>query len=138
VELLQSRKIQLQELFNDRNTGYDSDRSKLIQKRGAVFADAGTTGWGLDDDDDAGTHQIQHMSTAELRQQQQRMVQGLFYLIFKFVCSHLYIDGVSVYLSDKRSIGSLGSEYYSMNFPILCVSLICSMYAIHSISPYMI
>jgi hypothetical protein len=100
VELLQSREIQLQQLFNDRNTAYDANRSKLIQKRGPVFVDAGTTGWGLDDDDDdeAGTYQTQHMSVAELHQQQQRMVQGLFYHIFLFVCSRLYIDGVDVNL----------------------------------------
>lgn len=78
MELLQSREVQLQQLFNDRNTVYDANRSKLIQTRSTVFADAGTTGWGLDDDDDAGSYQTQHMSIAELRQQQQRMVQGLF------------------------------------------------------------
>lgn len=98
MELLQSREIQLQQLFNDRNTAHDANKSKLIQKRGAVFADAGTTDWGLDDDDDAGTYQTQNMNIGELRQQQQRMIQGLFYHIFYFVCSHLYIDGVGISL----------------------------------------
>jgi hypothetical protein len=81
VELLQSREIQLQQFFSDRDTTYNADRSKLIQKKGTVFADAGTTGWGLDDDsDEAGAYQTQHMSIADLQQQQQRMVQGLYSL----------------------------------------------------------
>ncbi|XP_069701444.1 syntaxin-8 [Periplaneta americana] len=75
VELLQSREKQLQQLFNDRNTTYDANRSHLIQQSGAVFADAGTTGWGIDGDEDSAIQQTQHMSVADLRQQQQRMVE---------------------------------------------------------------
>jgi hypothetical protein len=83
VERLQSIEIQLQQLFNDRNSVHNADRLKLMDKSSAVFADVGTTDWGLDGDgEDAGTYQTQHMSVADLRQQQQRMVQGLFCLIF--------------------------------------------------------
>jgi hypothetical protein len=79
VEVLQSREIQLHQLFSDRDTVFNANRSQLIQKKGTVFVDAGTTGWGLDDDnEEAGAYQTQHMSIAELKQQQQRMVQGLF------------------------------------------------------------
>lgn len=85
MELLQSREIQLQRLFSDRDTAYDADRSKLLLKRGTVFADTGTTGWGLDDDsEEAGAYQTEHMSIADLQQQQKRMVQGSFCLIFEF------------------------------------------------------
>ncbi|XP_023705982.1 syntaxin-8 isoform X2 [Cryptotermes secundus] len=76
VELLQSIEIQLQQLFSDRDTAYDAGRSKLLQKSGTVFADTGTTGWGLDDDsEEAGAYQTQHMSIADLQQQQKRMIQ---------------------------------------------------------------
>ncbi|GFG37891.1 hypothetical protein Cfor_07381 [Coptotermes formosanus] len=76
VERLQSIEIQLQQLFNDRNSMQIADRLKLMNKSSAVFADVGTTGWGLDgDNEDAGAYETQHTSVADLRQQQQRMVQ---------------------------------------------------------------
>lgn len=76
VERLQSIEIQLQQLFNDRNSMQIADRLKLMNKTSAVFGDVGTTGWGLDgDNEDAGAYQTQHMSIADHRLQQQRMVQ---------------------------------------------------------------
>lgn len=98
MELLQSLEIQLQQLFSDRDTAYDASRSKLLQKSGTVFADTGTTGWGVDDDsEEAGAYQTQHMNIADLQQQQKRMIQGSFCLIFKFECLHLFVHDVGVY-----------------------------------------
>ncbi|KAJ9594985.1 hypothetical protein L9F63_013707 [Diploptera punctata] len=74
VELLQSREKQLQNLFNDRSSAYDATRSQLIHPTGYAFADAGTTGWGLDEDEAAGTS-TQNLSVGDMRQQQQRMLQ---------------------------------------------------------------
>ncbi|PSN57700.1 hypothetical protein C0J52_00296 [Blattella germanica] len=74
VELLQSREIQLQQLFNDRNTTNDTYRSSLIQQRGVVFADAGTTGWGLDEDSEGAAAAAQNMGIGDLRHQQRQML----------------------------------------------------------------
>jgi len=71
---------------------HDADRLKLMNKSTAVFADVGTTGWGLDgDSEDAGAYHTEHMSVADLRQQQQRMVQGELCIILKFTCSNFFI-----------------------------------------------
>jgi syntaxin 8 len=76
VEHLQSIEVQLQQQFNDRNLMHDADRLKLMNKSTSVFADVGTTGWGLDgDSENAGAYHTEHMSIADLRQQQQRMIQ---------------------------------------------------------------
>jgi hypothetical protein len=62
-----------------------------MNKSAAVFADVETTGWGLDgDSEDAGAYQTQHMSIVDLQQQQQRMVQGVFCIIFNFMCSNFF------------------------------------------------
>ncbi|XP_067004871.1 syntaxin-8 [Anabrus simplex] len=68
VELLQSREIQLQRLFNDRDTSYPTDRARLLRPGGQVFADMGTTGWGTEE-------QTSDLTVEEIRQQQQRMLQ---------------------------------------------------------------
>jgi hypothetical protein len=58
-----------------------------MNKSSAMFADVGTTGWGLDgDSEDAGADPTEHMSVTDLRQQQQRMIQGVFCIIL-----HTYI-----------------------------------------------
>jgi hypothetical protein len=99
VERLQSIEIQLQQLFNDRNSMQIADRLKLMNKSSAVFADVGTTGWGLDgDNEDAGAYETQHTSVADLRQQQQRMVQGVFCLIFEFSCSNFFMCKICLFL----------------------------------------
>lgn len=91
MERLQSIEVQLQQQFNDRNWMYDADRRKLMNKNTTVFADVGTTGWGLDgDSEDTGAYHTEHMSVADLRQQQQRMVQGVFSIIFKFTYSNFF------------------------------------------------
>lgn len=70
---------------------HDADRLKLMNKSTSVFADVGTTGWGLDgDSENAGAYHTEHMSIADLRQQQQRMIQGVFYITFSFTCSNFF------------------------------------------------
>jgi hypothetical protein len=62
-----------------------------MNKSTAVFVDMGTTGWGHDGDGEAaGAYHTEHMSIADLRQQQQRMVQGVSCIIFKFTCSNFF------------------------------------------------
>jgi hypothetical protein len=91
VERLQSVEVQLQLQFNDRNWMHDADRRKLMNKSTAVFADVGTTGWGLDgDSEDAGAYRTEHMNIGDLRQQQQRMVQGIFCIISQFTCRNFF------------------------------------------------
>jgi len=88
VERLQSIEVQLEQQFNDRNLMHDADRLKLMNKNTGVFADVETTGWGIDGNSEgAGAYHTEDMSVADLRQQQQRMVQGVFYVIFKFSSS---------------------------------------------------
>jgi len=70
---------------------HDADRRRLMNNSTAVFADVGTTGWGLDgDSEDAGAYHTEHMSVADLRQQQQRMVQGISCITLKFTCSNFF------------------------------------------------
>jgi hypothetical protein len=91
VERLQSIEVQLPQQFNDRNRMHDADRLKLMNKSSTAFADVGTTGWGLDgDSEDAGAYSTEHMSVTDLRQQQQRMIQGVFCIIFNTICSNLF------------------------------------------------
>jgi len=65
---------------------HDADRLKLMNKSSAMFADVGTTGWSLDGDsediEEAGAYRTEHMSIGDLRQQQQRMIQGVFCITF--------------------------------------------------------
>ena len=62
---------------------HNADRLKLMNKSTAVFADVGTTGWGFDGDSEvAGAYHTEDMSVADLRQQQQRMIQGVFSITF--------------------------------------------------------
>ncbi|XP_063241756.1 syntaxin-8 [Bacillus rossius redtenbacheri] len=71
VEQLESQQIQIQRLFIDREPG-----SSLMQRPGRVFADVGSTGWGLDHvDEDERTQSEQHMSVDQLQQQQRRLLQ---------------------------------------------------------------
>jgi len=52
VEQLQSKDIQLQNLYEPRTNDYVSSRSSLLRTGSSAFADGGTTSWAADDDDD--------------------------------------------------------------------------------------
>jgi len=51
VEQLQSKDIQLQNLYDPRTNDYASSRASLL-RAGSAFADGGTTSWAADDEDD--------------------------------------------------------------------------------------
>lgn len=52
IEQLQSKDVQIQRLFNARNTDLTMTRTALMAPNSSAFADIGTTSWGIDDDDD--------------------------------------------------------------------------------------
>lgn len=52
IELLQSRDIQLQNLYHARTDTYANSRSNLFAPTSSAFADGGTTSWAADDDDE--------------------------------------------------------------------------------------
>lgn len=52
IEQLQSKDIQLQQLYNARSSSSATDRTRLLQPNSSAFADMGTTSWGLDEEDD--------------------------------------------------------------------------------------
>ncbi|XP_046742315.1 syntaxin-8 [Diprion similis] len=52
IEQLQSKDVQLQQLYNGRSSSLASDRARLMQPNSSAFADMGTTSWGLEEDDD--------------------------------------------------------------------------------------
>ncbi|XP_043671882.1 syntaxin-8 [Vespula pensylvanica] len=52
IELLQSKDIQLQKLYDSRTKSLLSNRNNLLKSGTSAFADMGTTSWAIDDDDD--------------------------------------------------------------------------------------
>ncbi|XP_032676423.1 syntaxin-8 isoform X3 [Odontomachus brunneus] len=52
VEQLQSRDIQLQQLYDPRTKDYASSRASLLKSGSSAFADGGTTSWAADEDDE--------------------------------------------------------------------------------------
>ncbi|KAF7397959.1 hypothetical protein HZH68_009181 [Vespula germanica] len=52
IELLQSKDIQLQKLYDSRTKSLLSNRNNLLRSGTSAFADMGTTSWAIDDDDD--------------------------------------------------------------------------------------
>jgi len=52
VEQLQSKDIQLQNLYDPRTNDYASSRASLLRAGSSAFADGGTTSWAADDEDD--------------------------------------------------------------------------------------
>ncbi|XP_076393733.1 syntaxin 8 isoform X2 [Megachile rotundata] len=52
IEILESRDVQLQKLYDARTNDYMYSRTNLLTSGGSVFADGGTTSWAADDDDD--------------------------------------------------------------------------------------
>ncbi|XP_049860408.1 syntaxin-8 isoform X2 [Schistocerca gregaria] len=77
VEQLQSREVQMQQLFVDRDTFGERNRSRLLQQNPAQssVASGRTVGWADEDIYPQGS-QNENLSVDELRQQQQRMVQA--------------------------------------------------------------
>lgn len=95
VEVLQTRDIQLQQLYNARADNYASSRTSLLTSRASAFADGGTTSWAADDDDEK-LIDVQ-VSVDDIRSQQERILQGttvvcIFFLSlfhYKFDCNLL-------------------------------------------------
>lgn len=52
IEILESRDVQLQKLYDARTNDYMSSRRNLFTSGVSAFADGGTTSWAADDDDD--------------------------------------------------------------------------------------
>ncbi|XP_076243608.1 syntaxin 8 [Calliopsis andreniformis] len=52
IEILQSRDIQLQKLYDTYRSDYASARTSLLTSGASAFADGGTTSWAADDDDE--------------------------------------------------------------------------------------
>ncbi|XP_015516231.1 syntaxin-8 [Neodiprion pinetum] len=73
IEQLQSKDVQLQQLYNARSSSLASDRARLMQPNSSAFADMGTTSWGLEEDDDQPID-IQ-VSVEDLKVQKLRLLQ---------------------------------------------------------------
>ncbi|KAF3425824.1 hypothetical protein E2986_06968 [Frieseomelitta varia] len=52
IEILESKDVQLQKLYDARTNSYASSRASLLTTGTSAFADGGTTSWAADDDDD--------------------------------------------------------------------------------------
>lgn len=52
IEILESKDVQLQKLYDARTNDYMYSRANLLTSGGSAFADGGTTSWAADDDDD--------------------------------------------------------------------------------------
>ncbi|XP_031835463.1 syntaxin 8 [Nomia melanderi] len=73
IEVLQSRDVQLQKLYNARADNYASSRTSLFTSKASAFADGGTTSWAADDDDEK-LIDVQ-VSVEDIRSQQERVLQ---------------------------------------------------------------
>ncbi|XP_078046949.1 syntaxin 8 [Augochlora pura] len=74
VELLQSKDIQLQRLYDARTDSFASSRTNLFTSSASAFADGGTTSWAADDDDDEKLIDIE-VTVTDVRAQQDRILQ---------------------------------------------------------------
>ncbi|KZC14839.1 PREDICTED: syntaxin-8 [Dufourea novaeangliae] len=74
IEVLQSRDVQLQKLYDARTNNLVSSRASLLTSGASVFVDGGTTSWAADDDDEK-LIDIQIQPVADLRTQQERILQ---------------------------------------------------------------
>ncbi|XP_053982477.1 syntaxin-8 [Hylaeus anthracinus] len=52
IEILQSKDVQLQKLYDARTSDFATSRSNLLSTKASAFADGGTTSWAADDDDE--------------------------------------------------------------------------------------
>jgi len=75
VEQLQSKDIQLQNLYEPRTNDYVSSRSNLLRTASSAFADGGTTSWAADDDDDKPLN-VQVSSVNDLMSHQEQVLKG--------------------------------------------------------------
>jgi len=75
VEQLQSKDIQLQNLYEPRTNDYVSSRSSLLRTPSSAFADGGTTSWAADDDDDDKPLNVQ-VSVNDLMSHQEQVLKG--------------------------------------------------------------
>ena len=77
IEILQSRDIQLKQLYDTHSNDFASSRASLLTSGASAFADGGTTSWAADDDDnDDDDKPINvHVSVADLVTHQNRILQ---------------------------------------------------------------
>lgn len=73
VEMLESKDLQLQKLYDSRTHEFVTSRNSLLNSGGSAFADGGTTSWAADDDDDRPIDV--EVSVGDLMTQQDRMIQ---------------------------------------------------------------
>lgn len=73
IEVLQSKDIQLQKLYDSHTNDLVQLRTSLLRGGGAAFVDAGTTSWAADDDDDKPIDV--HVSVEQLKAEQERVLQ---------------------------------------------------------------
>lgn len=73
IEILKSKDIQLQRLYDSHTNDLVQLRTSLLSGVGAAFADAGTTSWAADDDDDKPID-VQ-VSVGQLMTEQDRILQ---------------------------------------------------------------
>ncbi|CAD1476235.1 unnamed protein product, partial [Heterotrigona itama] len=75
IEILESKDVQLQKLYDVRTNSYASSRASLLTSRTSAFADGGTTSWAADDDNDKPTDT--QVSVADLMTQQDKILQEI-------------------------------------------------------------
>lgn len=86
LEVLQSKYVNMQKLFENQNTTYNFERNSLLGTN--IVQDLGTANWGTDDDELIGATSS-YNTTEDLKQQQQKLLEGI--LSFNnFYCSFIY------------------------------------------------
>lgn len=77
IEILESRDVQLQKLYDARTNEYMSSRANLLTSGVSAFADGGTTSWGavVDDDDDDDKPLDTQVSVNDLMTRQDKILQ---------------------------------------------------------------
>ncbi|XP_076168621.1 syntaxin 8 isoform X2 [Ptiloglossa arizonensis] len=74
IEILQSKDIQLQKLYDGHPSNLATSRANLLTSRAPIFADGGTTSWAADDDDDDKPIDVQ-VSVTDLKAKQDEILQ---------------------------------------------------------------
>ena len=74
IEILESKDVQLQKLYDARTNSYASSRASLLTSGTSAFADGGTTSWAADDDNDKPIDT--QVSVSDLMTQQDKILQG--------------------------------------------------------------
>ncbi|CAL7941024.1 unnamed protein product [Xylocopa violacea] len=73
IEILESKDVQLQKLYDVRANNFASSRANLLTSGTSAFADGGTTSWAADDDDDKPIDT--QIPVTDLKAQQERILQ---------------------------------------------------------------